>query len=296
MLRRSGLALSAGLVVVLALSSSAAPTGEAELVSTQRWSSDHDAFGGISGLDLSADGRRFMAIGDRGIVFAGEFRRDADGRIETIARGRLRRLRDAEGAPLKQQDVDAEGLAWTEGGRAYVSFEGDHRVARLGKDDRTTPLPGPPAFDELQSNSGLEALAVDAAGAVYAIPERSGQVTRPFPLWRWDGTAWSVAGRLPRRGGFLPVGADFGPDGRLYLLERVFTGLAFRSRVRRFALTEEGLAEETTLLETAAHVHDNLEGLSVWRDRSGAIRLTMVSDDNFNFLQRTEVVEYRVRP
>ena len=40
--------------------------------------------------------------------------------------------------------------------------------------------------------------------------------------------------------------------------------------------------------------HDNLEGLAVWRDDSGAIRLTMISDDNFNLLQRTELVEYAV--
>lgn len=39
--------------------------------------------------------------------------------------------------------------------------------------------------------------------------------------------------------------------------------------------------------------HDNLEGLSVWRDAQG-LRLTMVSDDNFMFFQRTEFVEYRV--
>lgn len=38
--------------------------------------------------------------------------------------------------------------------------------------------------------------------------------------------------------------------------------------------------------------HDNLEGLSVWQDAQG-VRLTMVSDDNFMFFQRTEFVEYR---
>ena len=30
----------------------------------------------------------------------------------------------------------------------------------------------------------------------------------------------------------------------------------------------------------------------VWRDDLGRIRLTMVSDDNFRFFQRTEFVEY----
>jgi hypothetical protein len=39
-------------------------------------------------------------------------------------------------------------------------------------------------------------------------------------------------------------------------------------------------------------VQDNLEGLSVWRDIAGQIRLTLISDDNFRLLQRTEIVEY----
>ena len=35
-------------------------------------------------------------------------------------------------------------------------------------------------------------------------------------------------------------------------------------------------------------------GIAVWEDGQG-IRITMISDDNFLFLQRTELVEYRIR-
>jgi hypothetical protein len=42
------------------------------------------------------------------------------------------------------------------------------------------------------------------------------------------------------------------------------------------------------------HRHGNLEGLAVWQDALGTIRLTMLSDDNFNSFQRSEFVEYRV--
>ena len=38
--------------------------------------------------------------------------------------------------------------------------------------------------------------------------------------------------------------------------------------------------------------HDNLEGLAVTRAATGQIRLTMISDDNFNPFQRSEIVEY----
>jgi hypothetical protein len=64
--------------------------------------------------------------------------------------------------------------------------------------------------------------------------------------------------------------------------------------VRRFTIGPQALTNEETLLQSAPGQHDNLEGISVWRDKAGSLRLTMISDDNLLFLQRTEIVEYRV--
>ena len=72
-----------------------------------------------------------------------------------------------------------------------------------------------------------------------------------------------------RDGDFLVVDADFGPDGKLYVLERDFGWLGFRTRVRRFALGPDGLGDEVTLLETPFGELDNMEGISVWRDAAG---------------------------
>ncbi|WP_299349376.1 hypothetical protein [uncultured Shimia sp.] len=55
---------------------------------------------------------------------------------------------------------------------------------------------------------------------------------------------------VPRLDGFDPVGADFGPDGRLFILERGFNGVGFRSRVRRFDVTEGGAQNEVEVLRT----------------------------------------------
>ena len=65
--------------------------------------------------------------------------------------------------------------------------------------------------------------------------------------------------------------------------------------MRVFDIAGKTVTGGEVLIQTNAGVHDNLEGLSVWRDRTGAIRLTMVSDDNFNLFQRTEIVEYILR-
>ena len=129
-------------------------------------------------------------------------------------------------------------------------------------------------------------------GRLYTLTEKSRTLEGDIPVYRWDGQAWSTPFVLPARGGFLPVSADFGPDGRLYVLERSVSLTGFRTRLRRWDTTNDVPSAEETLLETATGTHDNLEGLSIWRDAQGEMRATMVSDDNFLALQRTELVEY----
>ena len=58
--------------------------------------------------------------------------------------------------------------------------------------------------------------------------------------------------------------------------------------------TANAMTNEVTLLETPRGLYDNLEGLSIWRDGAGHITATMVSDDNFSFFLRTQIVEYRL--
>lgn len=255
------------------------------------------AFGGWSGLEVTPDGATFITISDKGNLLTGRLLRGADGRINGVEPGQIRPLRHTDGNPLPRFYDDSEGLALADDGTVFVSFEAEHRVVRYANAAATQAetLPIPDAFARMKNNSSLEALAVGPDGAIYTLPERSGRADRPFPVYRFKNGEWAVFGRIARRGEFLPVGADIGPDGRFYLLERALTSLfGFSSRVRRFDITADGFANEHLLFQTGPGVHDNLEGLSVWRDTEGAIRLTMISDDNFKFFQTTEFVEYLV--
>lgn len=249
-----------------------------------------DRFGGFSGLELSEDGRSAVAVGDRGSLLRFVLDRDAAGDIVGASDLRLTRLRTIAGDPLPGHLTDAEGLVETADGRLFLSFENKARVAEYdatGRGVRT--LPGHPDFARLQGNSGLEALAMDRQGALLAIPERSGALDRPYPIYRWDGQSWDIAGAIPRQPPHLVTGADIGPDGRLYVLERQFTGLVFRSRVRRFA--PDGSGGET-LIDLGGLGAGNLEGIAVWRDSAGRLRITMIADDNFSPLQTSHIVEY----
>jgi len=261
------------------------------LVGRYVWTNEDADFGGMSGLEISEDGTHFVALSDRGTLWRGDITR-ARCKISDMSVSEKARLHTSDGKVASGKEGDSEGLALASDGTVYVSFEGLARVAAYPDvSGPAVPIPRPREFNGMQNNAALESLAIDVNGALYTMPERSGRANLPFPVFRYADGAWTKPFTIPREGPFLPVGSDIGPDGLFYLLERDFTGYGFRSRVRRFDMT--GGAEET-LLETRTGQHDNLEGISVWRDATGAIRLTLIADDNFKFFQTTEVVEYSV--
>lgn len=273
-----------------------AQADDARYIGSYTWVPQDARVGGLSGVEVFDEGAAFLALSDRGVLFEGSLSRNAKGAVSGVNLARVQPLLGAEGVALRRYHDDSEGIARAADGAVYLSFEGVHRVAKVDvATGWTEDLPRHENFKTMQNNSSLEALAVDAEGMIYTLPERSGAVGRAFPVYRFAKGVWEIAFHVPRDSDneFLPVGMDIGPDGRLYLLERWFTGIGFASRVRRFDIGDGGLTGEVELLRTLTGEHDNLEGISVWQDDKG-IRLTMVSDNNFRFFQRTEFVDYLV--
>ncbi|MEJ6404858.1 esterase-like activity of phytase family protein [Yoonia sp. 2307UL14-13] len=278
------------LISLMALCWAMSACADTQLIGAYRWVADDPRFGGLSGVEISADGSDLIALSDRGTLITGRLMRD-EGVVTGVTDMRIADLLDRGGADFPKNDGDSEGIAVGPDGRVFVSFESVHGLREVDEEGvATTPLLTSRSFAGFQKNSSFEALAVDADGALYTIPERSGRADRPFPVYRYQRGEWDQVFEIPRRGVFLIVGADIGPDGRLYVLERDFTGVGFRSRVRRFAL--DG-TDEQELIRSGLGAHDNLEGIAVWEDDVG-LRVTLVSDDNFNWFQRTEIVEYRI--
>lgn len=272
-----------------------AQSASLELLSSTIWPQTDINFGGFSALELSADGTEFTTVSDKGRFMTGRLSRK-NGLITHVSPGPIQPLHGQTGGPLKKYDTDSEGLAIDANGQLFISFEGNHRVWRYETPEGGASKTGHHEdFKTFQNNSGLEALAIDANGVLYTLPERSGELDRPFPVYTYQDKVWDTQFSIPRRGAFLPVGADFGPDGKFYLLERDFVWYkGFASRVRRFDMTPEGAVNEQTLLVTSFGTHDNLEGIAAWRDQQGRVRLSMISDDNFSYFQVTEFVEYAV--
>lgn len=256
------------------------------------WSINAPWFGGFSGIEMSDDGGAMIALTDRAMLVHADIERD-DGQIADIQITSAHQVRSSKDAALTGRAADSEGLALAPGGGHYISFEGIHRVARFADPDaRSKVLPRPDAFRNLALNGSFEALAIDDHGQLYTMPESSRASDGSIPVYRWDGHRWQTAFKLQQRGDYLPVGADFGPDGRLYVLERATRTLGFRSRLRRWSIANGMAGAEETVLETSTGTHENLEGVSIWRDADGQLRATMISDDNFLFILRTQIVEY----
>jgi hypothetical protein len=279
---------SLGLIVALIAGPAMA---DAEWLGSITWRSDDPLMGGMSAIELAADGVGFVALSDRGAVATGRLQRDEIGALIGIGAAPMTKLLGKGQALLPKARADSEGLAVAPDGSFFVSFEGAARVLHYAAIDASpTNLPRPEAFKKFARNGSLEALAIGPDGALYTLPE---EASGDFPLWRFADGAWSQDVFIEKQGDFLPVAADFGPDDRLYVLERNFLGLGgFASRVRRFDPAQGGAGE--VVMESSAGKHDNLEGMAVWRDQDGFTRLTLIADDNFRFFQRTEMTEYRL--
>ena len=266
--------------------------------------SSHRDFGGVSGLRVAADGAHFLALTDKGHWL----------RARIVYRGKAPiAIADAEMAPILGPDgrslksrgwYDTEALA-DDGSAVYVGIERVNQVVRfdIAKDGlraRGRPVAVPPGMKLLPHNRSIECLEAapkdgPLAGMLVSISER-GLDTAGHLMGFLIGGAGGVFS-LKRSDDFDVSDCAATPDGKLLVLERRFTwatGLAMRIRSVPFAAIKPGAlvdGPELIVADMGSQI-DNMEGLSVHRDASGAVVLTLVSDDNFSPLQRTVLLQF----
>ncbi len=258
--------------------------------------SSNPAFGGLSGVDISADGRTIRFVSDTGTWVQAGLRYDSAGRLTDVGTAEIGRLLSPAGKPIvRKADGDAEDLTSYDGGFA-VSFEHDHRIwlYRGGASpflSRPSALAHPRDASAAPPNKGMEALAAMPDGRLVVIAEDFSQGASFTYGWIGRNGTWQRFD-YERTGLFQPTGATALPGGDLLVLERRFTyvgGVAARlARVPASMLQGGALVKgrELARIEPPLTV-DNFEGIAARRDAAGRTLVYLVSDDNFNFVQRT---------
>ena len=279
--------------------------------------SDRD-FQSLSGLIGTAEGRDFVSVSDEGRWIGFRLETDEAGRPLSIGDVRIAPLLGADGRPFALKwEADAESLAFRPrpggGGEIYVGFEGHHRVLAYpveGTDLRSAfdrpgrPVPGIPRdIQALRGNRGLEGLAVapegtPLAGALLLLAEEPRPGEEDQPVWIVGGPRPGLM-RLARRDRFAVTDAAFLPGGDLLVLQRRFglrVGLGMRLLRVPAADIRPGRTVEGRILVDAdwGWEIDNMEGLAVDTAPDGSTILTIVSDDNGNWFQRTVLLRFRL--
>lgn len=258
--------------------------------------SDDARFGGLSGLHVEPDGR-LVAVTDRGKWLVARLTQNAAGDLTGLVDTRIASMRNARGGVLEnKEDADAEDVVRLGDGRFAVSFERTHAIrvydlAKSGPDaapDKELALAG---VDALRANESLESLALYDDGLITA---GEGVTSRSAPFWivpLASDVLPTPAGRTATRDFHGLVALARLPDGDYIAMERLFAPVVgvriYLRRVTRASI-DAGRWEGEAIAELAAPLSiDNFEGLAIVPGADGALRLYLISDDNYSDSQRT---------
>jgi len=278
--------------------------------------SDVGNFGGLSGLSLSADGTEMTAVSDQGDLLRARLLLDKSGKLIGLDKTRFHRLRGIKGSYISRRadklDQDAEAVERLADGSYLVSFEVRHRVLRYTD---LTAKPSlfavPPGIGKAPRNGGLEAMTALPDGRILVLSEKF-RTSKDGgkdggKKGRGDYIGWLLSpdgeslGRVywPGIGIFKPTDLAALPNGDVLLLQRRYTVIggpgARLSHIPADKITPGARLMDVELARLVPPLSvDNFEGLAVHPDPKGGWWIYMLSDDNFNPLQRTLLLQFHL--
>ncbi len=262
-------------------------------------------FGGLSGLIVSPNGERFLAVSDKGHWVRGSLGYE-DAALSSVFGVELAPMLDQDGASVIDKAwADAEALVGSIDGKVLVAFERNHRVWAYDLTvnnfaARPTPVTMPASVSQIPSNGGLEAVAkLEDGSSIVAFSER-GLNDQGHILGWIQGSNGSKELSLVANEPYNPTDLARLHSGDILVLERRFSlvggvGMALR-RIKSQDLEPNTVIEADMLAEISApYTIDNMEGLAVRQTDDGRTLIYVVSDDNFNPLQRTILMMFELK-
>lgn len=270
-------------------------------------------FGGYSGLSINADGGEMLAVSDAGSWLSAHLVKE-DGGLTGLTEERIGPITQKNGRPLqRKKDRDAEALtALKQGGldgRYLIGFEHNHRIEeyRFRKGEFKGPirrLKRPSELKSMRLNEGFEGITYlrggPYSGSLIAFAEKklskkgdhTGVMIRrgkSYPLF------------LAREAEFNITDLEGLKDGSLLVLERSFIRSSLKLDIRLRLIPAKEIKPGSRLrgevLFEAGHnlVIDNFEGLAATETEDGETLITLISDDNFNFFQKTILAQFALK-
>ena len=255
---------------------------------------EDDDFGGISGITLSENGENFVLLSDKSFFFKGKIIRDNLNKIIDLKILEKGQLSSSKGEILTGKNTDSESIVKIDKRGYYISFESNNRI--MYHETLKGPgkfIPKHSDFDKLLFNDGIEALAIKDNGELYALPELPPKGKDFHPIYKFYNNSWTIIDKIKIDQGFKIVDAEMIDDENLMTLERKFSFYdGFKIRLRRIKFEKDIIKNSEILLESLPWEYYNFEGLGKWKDSNGNIYLTLVSDNQFSPLLKTEVKEF----
>lgn len=265
--------------------------------------SNDGRFGGFSDLYVNFDGTRLLAVSDEGHWLQAAITYDEAGRLAGLTDAVMGPLIGEDGQLLTGADADAEAMAILPDGSVLVGFENNHRLLLYPAADppfsaRPRRFPPPTMLDQAPANGGIEALAHVGSNFLAAFTERLRAGGGVSAAWVGQGGDW-VPFAYQHGRGFQPTGASLMERGDLLVLERRYTpGVGNAVRFVRLARDDivpgRRVAGEVIGAFGAPLTIDNFEGVAVRTGDNGETYIYVLSDDNFNPLQRTLLMLFEI--
>jgi hypothetical protein len=271
--------------------------------------SQHDDFGGLSGVTFTGPDQQVLFVSDRGQFVAGKLAYDDHDRLLGLLGVGVSPMANSKGVPLPRQyarDAESVETVYRDGipAAVRVGFEHLTRVADFALADG---VPGGPArevaipqwLSDNRTNETLESVCIapptsPVAGSTLLLTEA---VMDEAGNHRAELLGQSDKGPLSLQPnpGRVPTDCAFLPNGDLLVLERGIAFIAFTMALRRIPAAQVrpgSIMAGEVILEASGGTIDNMESLAVHTAPDGETRILIGSDNNFNDWQRTLLLEF----
>ena len=269
-----------------------------EYVSGLELNSNHEDFGGLSGLIIE-DNNNFTTIGDQGIWMTGQLILNNNDELTSISNAKLGYLKNEKNIYLVQSGklfTDAEAVELFNG-KLVVSFERNHRILSYEKIEGVSQL----FYDkikllDLPNNGGIEAMTSLKDNSLIFISEDLVDSNDRIVGFRLYENKLSKI-FVKKNGSFKPTDLSVLPSGDILMLERSFTPIK-GAKARISLIKYQDIIESPLItpiyIDTISPpmIVDNFEGISSIKSNSGGYFIFILSDDNFNFLQKTILLQF----